>query len=200
MRYDTTVLNENIKRKHSRFGCWFGHTMLKLIGWKITGKFPSTSKFVLIVAPHTSNWDFIIGLYAYFALDIEMKWLGKHTIFKWPLNKPFRRWGGIPVERSSSHDVVSQVVSEFEKHDAFILALSPEGTRSYIKKWKTGFYHIAKGAEVPIQCVAFNFKDKEIQIGPLIPIEEFESDMQKIQDFYQQDMAKDEKKYNPSIY
>lgn len=201
MGYDTTILNDKIKRRHSKFGRVFGHFMLKLIGWKIIGQFPQEKKFVIIVAPHTSNWDFIIGLFAYFALDFELRWMGKHTIFKWPLGVWFRKWGGIPVERSSKHDIVAQIVDEFNRNESFVLALSPEGTRTKIPKWKTGFYYIAVGAKVPIQCVAFDFKQKNIEVGKLIyTSSDFESDMKEIQSFYKLEMAKYEEKYNTSIY
>lgn len=200
MTYDNSVLNKEIKRRNNRFARFFGSFVLKLISWKIKGVFPKEKKMVLIVAPHTSNWDFVVCMLTYFALDIEIKWFGKHSIFKGPVGKLFRKWGGIPIERSKKHDVVSQAVDEFNQNESFILALSPEGTRSYIKKWKTGFYHIAKGAKVPILCVALNFKEKEIQVGPTIHLKEIKEDLTLIQSYFKKEMAKDEKKYNPKIY
>jgi 1-acyl-sn-glycerol-3-phosphate acyltransferase len=143
-----------------------GKSVLKLIGWKIQGQLPSIPKYVIIVAPHTSNWDFIVGLWAYFALGFKASWLGKHTIFKFPLG-PFMRWlGGIPVERSIRKDRVAAQIDAFHTREQLVLIIAPEGTRKFVPDWKTGFYHVADGAHVPIVPVAFDFGQRVIRIFP----------------------------------
>lgn len=156
------------------------------MGWSLSGSMPDFKKYVIAIAPHTSGWDFIIGVLARSALRIEhARYLGKSQLFKPPFGWIFRWLGGTPVDRSSSHDVVDQVVKIFNEHDRFVLALAPEGTRKKVEKLKTGFYYIAKKANVPIVPVGFDFSLKKIIVGePLIPSEDFDSDMKKLLTFY----------------
>jgi 1-acyl-sn-glycerol-3-phosphate acyltransferase len=138
--------------------------MMTLFGWHFEGSPPDEPKFVLIVAPHTSNWDFFVGLGALFALGFRVSFFGKHTIFKWPLGG-FMRWlGGIPVERSVSRDRVADTIAAFAEREQLILVVAPEGTRKWVPEWKTGFYHVADGARVPIVPVAFDFGRKTVAI------------------------------------
>lgn len=136
------------------------------MGWRVTGAFPDLSKFVVIVAPHTSNWDFVVGLLAYLAIEIDASWLGKHSIFRWPFGPMLRRFGGIPVDRASPHNVVEQSIAEFNRRDRLVLALAPEGTRRRVPSWRSGFYHIALGARVPIVTAALDFGNREFAVGP----------------------------------
>lgn len=142
--------------------------VLKLMGWKSVGEFPENlKKYVVIVAPHTSAWDFVIGLLFRKALRLERaKYLGKHQLFEPPFGFFFRWLGGYPVDRTSSHNLVEQVVKIFNDHEEFALALSPEGTRQRVDKLKTGFYNIARSANVPIIMVAFDYKHKQAIISP----------------------------------
>ena len=161
--------------------------LFKIFGWKINGKLPDGyPKYILAVAPHTSNWDFPVGLATRSILRIKnAQFLGKSQLFKPPIGWFFRMLGGHPVDRSSSHDMVDQVVKIFAKHDKFILAMAPEGTRKRVAKLRTGFYFIAKGAHVPIVPVGFNFGKREIDIGqPLIPGDNLELDMETLLAFY----------------
>lgn len=162
-----------------------GRGMMTISGWSFEGELPDEPKFVLIVAPHTSNWDFFVGLAALFALGFRISFFGKHTIFKWPLGI-FMRWlGGIPVERSVSRDRVSEMVAAFDERGKLILVVAPEGTRKLVPEWKTGFYHVADGAKVPIVPVAFDFARKIVGVGaPLLTTGDREADMVKIKDFY----------------
>jgi 1-acyl-sn-glycerol-3-phosphate acyltransferase len=140
--------------------------MMTLTGWRFEGSLADEPKFVMIIAPHTSNWDFVVGLWAYFTLGFRASFLGKHTIFNWPLG-PFMRWlGGIPVERSVSRDRVSETVHAFDSSRELILIIAPEGTRKFVPEWKTGFYYVAKSARVPIVPVAFDFEHKIIRLFP----------------------------------
>jgi 1-acyl-sn-glycerol-3-phosphate acyltransferase len=158
------------------------------MGWKISGSMPNLKKYVIAVAPHTSWWDFPIGVMARSALRIEhARYLGKSQLFRPPFGWFFRMLGGTPVDRSSSHDVVDQVVKIFDQHDEFVLALAPEGTRKKVERLRTGFYYIAKKAGVAIVPVGFDFARKLIVIGePLVPSDNFEKDMEILLSFYKQ--------------
>lgn len=160
--------------------------MFKILGWKINGNMPDTKKYVIAVAPHTSNWDFVVGIAVRSILRIQKaQFLGKSQLFRPPFGWFFRMLGGHPVERTTSKDMVDQVLKIFERHDEFILAMAPEGTRKKVEKLRTGFYYIAKGAHVPIVPVGFDFWKKEVVIGlPLYPSDSFDGDMEQILSFY----------------
>ncbi|MCI0412672.1 lysophospholipid acyltransferase family protein [bacterium] len=162
-----------------------GAVILKLSGWKIEGNFPDLPKAVVIAAPHTSNWDFIIGIAAKSKLQLKIHWLGKHTLFRKPFDRFFRWLGGTPVERNSSQGIVEQTIELFRSQEQFLLGLSPEGTRKKVDRWKTGFYQIAKGAGVPIIPVAFDYSKKIVLIGkPLEASGSTEEDFQRLRAFY----------------
>jgi 1-acyl-sn-glycerol-3-phosphate acyltransferase len=162
-----------------------GKGAMMLAGWRFEGGLPDQPKFVLIVAPHTSNWDFIVGLRALLALGFRESFLAKHTLFKWPLGVFMRGLGGIPVERSVRRDRVGESVAAFNGSQQLILVVAPEGTRKRVTKWKSGFYHVADGARVPIVPVAFDYERKVVKIGPpLWTTGDRESDMARIISFY----------------
>lgn len=159
--------------------------LFRALGWRFEGEIPDVPKLVAIVAPHTSNWDFVVGLIAKWSLELEASWLGKHTLFAGPLGAFFRHLGGIPVDRTSSHDVVAQTIAAFAAHERLLLAIAPEGTRKQVTHWKTGFYHIALGAGVPILLVAFDWKRKVIRFGPtLTPSGDVEKELGWIREQY----------------
>lgn len=135
------------------------------MGWRIEGEIPNRSKMVLIAAPHTSNWDFIVGIAAKLALELQVLWLGKHTLFVPPLGTLLRALGGIPVDRSTSNDVVGGIVEEFSRREKLVIGIAPEGTRKRVERWRTGFYHIAHTAHAPIVPVALNWGARAVQIG-----------------------------------
>jgi 1-acyl-sn-glycerol-3-phosphate acyltransferase len=152
------------------------------MGWHVEGELPNLAKFVVIAAPHTSNWDFVVGITAKVALGIRVVFLGKDSLFRFPLGTLMRRWGGVPIDRSASHDVVSSIVAEFSRRDRMVLALAPEGTRKRVERWRTGFYHIAHAAGVPIVPVALNFGERAIQIGaPFKTSGHLEGDLAELQ-------------------
>lgn len=142
-----------------------GRLVLGMLGWHIEGAMPNLPKFVIIVAPHTSNWDFPVGAAAKVALRLEATFVGKHTLFRFPLGVVMRALGGIPIDRSRSQDFVSTSIAEFTARDRLVLVIAPEGTRRKVERWKTGFYHIARGAGVPIVPVALNWGVRAVQIG-----------------------------------
>ena len=158
----------------------------KLSGWSVAGELPVGIPFVAIVAPHTSNWDFPIGLAAAFQLRVDVRWLGKHTLFKPPFGGLMKWLGGYPVNRSAPQGLTGQAVEMFEHEPDLILAITPEGTRSKVEGWKTGFYRIAVAAEVPILMAYFDYPNKVVGLGPLFyPTGDMDKDMKEIQSFYQ---------------
>jgi 1-acyl-sn-glycerol-3-phosphate acyltransferase len=161
--------------------------IFKILGWKIEGDFPEDlKKYIVAVAPHTSNWDFPLGVMARSILRMRNTYfLGKHTLFKPPFGWFFRWLGGYPVDRSTSHDVVQQVVDVFNQHENFIIALAPEGTRKKVEKLRSGFYHIAKTAHIPIVPVGFDFSKKRVVISkPFYPTDNQEADFDTLLAFY----------------
>jgi len=168
-----------------------GRTLLGLFGWRITGTFPPLPQFVLIVAPHTSNWDFFVGVLGMFATDLRAHWLGKHTIFRWPLS-PLLRWlGGEPVDRSAPHGTVGAAIAHFRSHAHWVLALSPEGTRRRVAAWRTGFLRIATGAGVPIVPVWFDYRSRTIGIGaPVRPSGDELADLAQLRALFHKEMAR----------
>jgi 1-acyl-sn-glycerol-3-phosphate acyltransferase len=171
--------------KPNKFMAWTGLIFLKMFGWRIEGKIPDIKKFVMIAAPHTTNWDFPITLAGTFVLKIKIYWMGKAAIFRWPFGAVCRWLGGIPIERSQSQNVVEQSVHAFQEMDNLIMIIPPEGSRKKVNYWKTGFYHIAKGANVPIVLGFLDYRRKVGGIGPTFyPTGRIEEDMQKIRAFY----------------
>ena len=161
---------------------WIGRATLALLGWRIQGGMPTVPKAVAIVAPHTSNWDFVLGLATILALEVRVDWLGKNSIFRWPFKRLLQSLGGIPVNRANSHGVVQQTVALFGQRKNIILGLSPEGTRKKVTHWKSGFYHIAVNAGVPLFLASLDYRLKEIQLGPLFyPCGDWDTDLPKIQ-------------------
>jgi 1-acyl-sn-glycerol-3-phosphate acyltransferase len=166
---------------------FFWSIVLRLMGWTPWGSFPyHLKKCVVIVGPHTSSWDFVIGLAFRSKLKLtHAKFLGKAELFKGPFGFFFRGLGGFPVERSEKHHMVEQVVQLFNTHDSFVLAMSPEGTRKKVARLRTGFYHIAKQAGVPIVMVGFDFEKKEASFAePFFTTDDEAADFQHIHQFY----------------
>jgi 1-acyl-sn-glycerol-3-phosphate acyltransferase len=162
-----------------------GRTYLRLSGWRIEGAFPRNPKLVTVVAPHTSNWDFPLGLAVAFALELRVSWLGKHSLFKAPF-KGFLQWlGGIPVDRGASHGVVGACVKAFEAAPALLLALAPEGTRKGVSRWKSGFHSIATKAGVPIFPVSFDYQEHVVRLMPPVWLNgNLEQDLPLIQSLF----------------
>lgn len=175
--FDTPIVN-TIFHYISRFWFWTA-------GWKTEGNPPDAPKYVLIAAPHTSNWDLVYTLLIAFTYKIKVFWMGKASLFAgW--RGPIMRWlGGIAVIREKSTNMVERQIAEFEKHDSLVMIVPPEGTRGKVSYWKTGFYHIAHGANVPI-CMAFvDYGRKMGGFGPVFnPTGDLEKDMAEVKLFY----------------
>ena len=159
-----------------------GRAYLRLAGWRIEGTFAADPKYVVVVAPHTSNWDFALVVAVVFAIELRVSWLAKHTMFVSPFKTILRWLGGIPVNRSASHGVVGECVQAFNSSPALMLALTPEGTRKGVSKWKSGFYLIASKAGVPIMPVGFDYRKHVVHLMPLFqPSGNLEQDLPIIQ-------------------
>lgn len=165
--------------------------ILKALGWKLNIEDPGVEKYVLIVAPHTSNWDFPLGIAAARAIRLDAHFMAKHTVFRRPFGWIFRGLGGIPVYRGQGRNLSEQLAEYFRSRDRFILGIAPEGTRSKLDHWKTGFYHIARAAEVPIVMAFLDYGRKEIGMGgAFMPTEDMQECFEKIRTFYADRVAK----------
>ncbi len=161
------------------------NSIMRLAGWHVDGTLPDLSKYVIIGAPHTSNWDFILFLGIIFRLKINVNYMGKVELFRSPLGWFFYYCGGIPVDRSKSTGLVEQTVEACQQADHFILVVAPEGTRHGVKEWKRGFYHIAKGAGIPIVMAKVDGRHKTVHVGQVFHLtEDMEADMKAIQDSF----------------
>jgi 1-acyl-sn-glycerol-3-phosphate acyltransferase len=175
------------RRGASAFARWLGRSTLRLMGWSVTGEFPDLPKFVVAVAPHTSNWDFLVGVAFMFALDLRVAFLGKHTLFRGPVGALMRWIGGVPVDRTSPHGIVGESIRAFSELQHRVLAIAPQGTRTPVIRFKSGFLHIARGAGVPVVLVAFDYGAKAIRLGPcFMPGDDLEADLRRAEAHFSQ--------------
>jgi len=175
-----------------------GRAYLRASGWETEGERPSAPAFVLIAAPHTSNWDMPIALAVSFAYELPMRWAGKHTLFRWPYGWLFEALGGIPIVRDERGDRVHKLASLFDEHAGFVLGMPAEGTRGRAEHWKSGFYHIAQEAGVPIVCGYLDYERKRGGLGLVIePTGDIHADMDRIRAFYADKVGKHPEKFGP---
>lgn len=164
---------------------WIGKTYLRVTGWTVVGAAPDIPKYVVAVAPHTSNWDFPILLAVKWALGVDIGFIGKDTLFRGPAGWFFRALGGIPVDRSRSSNIVSQVAAAFAGSQRLAIAIAPEGTRGYAPYWHTGFYRIAQAADVPVVLAFIDYQSKTAGVGPVVHLTGDESgDVERMALFY----------------
>jgi len=190
--FDTPIIKTLVR--------WFSILYLRLAGWRSVGGIPTDmTKGVMIAAPHTSNWDLPFMLFVAFELKISIYWMGKQEIFKPPFKSIMKWMGGIPVDRSKSSNMVNASIEVLDEHQSLIIIVPPEGTRSKTRTWKTGFYHIANGAKLPIFLGFLDYKNKVGGIGPcIIPSGDMEKDMEKIKAFYADKTGKNADRYVPN--
>jgi 1-acyl-sn-glycerol-3-phosphate acyltransferase len=156
-----------------------------LTGWEAVGALASDKKLVVVAAPHTTNWDLVQLVAVRWLLDADLSWIGKHTLFWWPLGPIMRAIGGIPVRRDHPEGAVEQIARVFDEVETLYLAITPEGTRSYTPYWKSGFYRIAKAAGVPIQLGFTDYSRRHAGFGPtFMPSDDVRADMDKIRAFF----------------
>jgi 1-acyl-sn-glycerol-3-phosphate acyltransferase len=189
-------LGPAIPRQGSALSAAIGRALLAAGGWRIEGEMPDVGKAVIIVAPHTSNWDFVWGAAAKLALRLRVRFLGKHTLFNGPL-APLMRWlGGIPVDRRSAAGVVEQTLAALSEQRQLVLAVAPEGTRRKVAAWKSGFYRIAVGAAIPIIPVALDYRKRAVVFEGLFePTGDYAADLPRIQELFSAQMAR-----RPELY
>ncbi len=161
------------------------------MGWRFLGEVPNVPRVVLVVAPHTSNWDFVVGIAAMLALGLDARWIGKDTLFRPPFG-PLLRWlGGTPVDRTAPEGVVEDAVRKLRSADRLFLTLSPEGTRGKVERWKTGFHRMARQAEVPVWPVALDYSRKAVALLPLVTLtDDLPADVDRIRALYTPAMAR----------
>ena len=187
--FDTPVVNSLMR--------YLSLAILRLSGWKAEGQAPSEAKYVLIAAPHTSNWDFPFTLMICFALRLNVYWMGKASLFPPGLGIIARWLGGIPVNRARSGNLVQSTIDAFHQNDKLTVIVPPEGTRGNVTHWKTGFYHIAHGAGVPVALGFLDFKRKAGGIGQLFfTTGDITNDMQSIQTFYANITGKNHRQFD----
>ncbi|MFZ6771873.1 lysophospholipid acyltransferase family protein [Undibacterium sp. SXout7W] len=176
---------------------WLSVLVLRLMGWRIEGQAPAVQKYVLIAAPHTSNWDFPVTLMVCFAMRLRVYWMGKASLFP-PVFGLVMRWlGGIPVDRSKAGNLVQSTVDAFHRSERLTVIVPPEGTRGKVTHWKTGFYYIAEGSGVPIALGYLDFKKKLAGIGKMFtPTGDINADMEEIKAFYNGITGKNPKQFD----
>jgi len=184
-------LDDNVPQTKYYYLSAFARKVLKAIGWQVTGTFPEEKKFILAVAPHTSNWDFIIAMLVVLALNLKVTFLGKKSIFVGPLKWLLEKLGGVGIDREHPHGVVGQMVELFNQREKMVIGLSPEGTRSKTKEWKKGFLYIAQQANVPVVPISLDFRKKEISIlAPEVISEDIDDALKHIKSLFNDVCAK----------
>jgi 1-acyl-sn-glycerol-3-phosphate acyltransferase len=164
----------------------FASLLFRLAGWRTEGAAPSAGRFVIIAAPHTSNWDAVILLVAARIFDLPLAWFVKDSWFFFPMGGLMRRLGGVPIDRSGRHGVVEQAIAQLKSSERLALAVPPEGTRGRAPYWKTGFYHIARGADVPIVLGFIDYGRKVAGLGPAFtPTGDLQRDFEVFRAFYE---------------
>jgi 1-acyl-sn-glycerol-3-phosphate acyltransferase len=171
---------------------------LRATGWRAEGARPASRRFVLIAAPHTSNWDLAYLLAIAAIYDVHVSWMGKDTLFRGPWGAVLRRLGGIPVDRRHRGNLVRQMADLFEQSDRLALVVPAEGTRSYMPHWRSGFYHIAQTASVPVVLGFLDYQRKRGGFGPeVILTGDMRQDMDEIRDFYSDKVGKHPEHFGP---
>ncbi|MAX50255.1 MAG: acyltransferase [Gammaproteobacteria bacterium] len=190
---------QSFRAYRPKFIRWLGRSLLSVLGWKVLGKIGeehTNKNLVVIVAPHTSNWDGILGVAAIAGLDARISFIGKDTAFKYGLGAFLKYMGGIPIDRSNPGGVINDAIEKIKKMNGTLLGMSPEGTRSKVEAWKTGFLRIAEGIDAKIIPASIDFSTKEILLGKVfVPSGENKKDIRDLQDYYKVFTAKHPEKY-----
>ena len=190
---------QSFRAYRPRFIRWLGRSLLYVLGWKVLGRIDeehAEKNLVVIVAPHTSNWDGILGVAAIAGLDARISFLGKDTAFKYGLGAFLKYMGGIPIDRSNPGGVINDAIEKIRRINGTLLGMSPEGTRSKVDAWKTGFLRIAKGIDANIIPASLDFAKKEVLLGKTFkPTGDNKKDILSLQDYYKNFTAKHPEKY-----
>lgn len=185
------VLPAEAPRSGGRLSRWFGRSILRLGGWTIEGDFPADPRVVVIAAPHSSAWDAIWGLAAKLAMGVDITFIAKAELFRGPVGWLLRKLGGVPVDRSAPGGLVDQTVEKIRAAERMYFVLAPEGTRRRVDAWKTGFWKIARRAEVPVFCAWFHYPTRTIGLGPRVELSDDQAaDMARIREIYRPHIGK----------
>lgn len=176
-----------VPRAGNAFTAALGRAILRALGWRLELRLPDEPKMVIIGVPHTSNWDFVVGIAAIFVMRVRVRWWVKHTVYVWPWRRIVDKLGGIPINRKAAHGVVDQTVDAFARESTLVLGLTPEGTRGRVEQWKRGFYHVATRARVPIVLAWFDYRNKVVGAGPVFwPTGDYAADTERMLAFYRE--------------
>lgn len=176
---------DKVPRRGGVLGPFVGRLFLRVSGWKVTGDLPNVPKVMAAVAPHTSNWDFVVGVAIMWAMDLHLSFFGKHTLFRGLFGRWMRWIGGIPVDRASAHGLVGEAVKAFKERDSLWFAIAPEGTRKKVERFKSGFMHIATQANVPVMLVSIDLVNREVHFGEVLhPTGDVEADVARIEAYF----------------
>ena len=177
---------EHLRSNRSKISQWIGRTVLKSMGWKVAGSIPNEKRILIVAAPHTSNWDFVIGMGALLGLNAKIRWIGKHTLFKPGISWFFRWLGGIPVNRKNPASFIEDISNMIKKDRGLMIGVAPEGTRKKINRWKTGFLRIAKTTQSKILFISIDAPSKTIKIASTLftPTEDKENDLEFVKSYF----------------
>ena len=180
-----TFTPDHLRANRPRILRFIGKAAMKITGWKTVGHFPRDERVVLVVGPHTSNWDFVVAMSAVLSWDINIHWVGKHSIFKKGFRRVLRKMGGIPVNRADPNALKEEIVDITNKYKGFIIGLAPEGTRKKVERLKTGFLRIANDTNSKIMLAGIDFSNKTIELGEFFsPSGDVEQDLNNIKHYF----------------
>ncbi len=162
------ALGPRVPKTRNPITRWLGRTALRLMGWRITGEWPNEPKLIVALAPHSSNIDFILSVAVFWGLGLKTSYLGKHSLFRFPLGPIMRALGGIPVDRRSAQGMVEQLGEQFAQRDQLVIGITPEGTRDTVREWKSGFARIAVHSRVPVLPAIVNYHERMIYLQSAI--------------------------------
>ena len=177
---------EHLRSNRSQISQWIGRAVLKSMGWKVAGSIPNEKRILIVAAPHTSNWDFVIGMGALLGLNAKIRWIGKHSLFQPGIAWFFRWLGGIPVNRKNPASLIEDVSNMIKKDRGLMIGVAPEGTRKKINRWKTGFLRIAKTTQSKILFISIDAPSKTIKIASTLftPTEDKENDLEFVKSYF----------------
>jgi 1-acyl-sn-glycerol-3-phosphate acyltransferase len=180
------------------FTRWLGGALLRLLGWRVTGGLPDERRFIVIAAPHTSNWDWAIAMVAMFALGLRINYMVKDSAFVWPVSVFLRATGGLPTNRAAPTGLVEDLAARVLHTPEIILVITPEGTRARVERWKTGFLRIAELAHLPVVQVSWDYPSRTITLGPLAELTgDHEADVARIRAYYRQFTGRNPENQSP---
>lgn len=185
MKIHKTYIPEHLRAYRPKPIRWLGKLLMKTTGWKTIGNFPTDQRVVMVAGPHTSNWDFVLAMSLILSLDVNLHWVGKHSIFKKGFRRLLRRMGGIPVNRANPEALKNEIHNVTEKFKGFIIVISPEGTRKKVERLKSGFLRIANETNSKIMTAGVDFSKKTIELGDFFsPSGDVEKDLKFVKEYF----------------